>query len=374
MTMPRYLRRARVEVVHAGNLLLSVDEGLRIVFSMKKGAQSDGPSSEVKIYNLSSASGSYIINKRDVVRVQAGYGDGTMLGLVGEMEIRNVTHERAGLDRITTMTLGASDTAKTESVWSQSYEGDVLLPVIVADIVDHMGLLRGPTGILPNVPVSDFSELGKAYDVLRDLLEPWGVEPHIEDGYVKFASLAPAATPSPVPVAVPRLTSIVPVAIPTPAPTPDFTQGPSSSSDPAPTPRPAEMQERVDAPTHTVQTPLAVLDEPGGLIGSPSATEKGARAKMLLITDLQLDQLVDIRSEMLNGMFKISSIVHRGDTWSGEFVTEIEGSPFEPKTPVGSAGPSPYPYPTPVPVAVPRPASIVPVAIPTPSPLPGGRN
>ena len=46
MTMPRYLRRAKVEVFHMGNLLMSVDESLRIAFSMRKGSQSDGPSSE----------------------------------------------------------------------------------------------------------------------------------------------------------------------------------------------------------------------------------------------------------------------------------------------------------------------------------------
>ena len=352
MTMTKYLRRARVEVVHAGNLLLSVDESLRITFSIRKGSQSDGPSSEVKIYNLSRASGSLVMDKRDLVRVQAGYGDGKVLGLVGAMEIRNVTHERVGLDRITTMSLGASDTARTETVWDQSYEGEVPLPVIVMDIVESMGLMLGPTDIIPTVPVSDFSEAGKAYDALRDLLEPWGVEPYIEDSYVKFASLVPAATPTPLPVAVPTPT--------------DFTPEPSSSSDPAPTPGPAEMQERVGAPTTTVQTPLAVLDEPGGLIGSPSVTETGARAKMLLNTDLHLKQLVEIKSELLSGRYTISSITHRGDTWSGEFVTDIEGSPVEPYIEFASLAPAA----TPTPVAVPRPISIIPVAVPTP----GGRN
>ena len=347
MTMPKYLRRARVEVVHAGNLLLSVDESLRIAFSIRKGSQSDGPSSEVKIYNLSRASGSLVMDKRDLVRVQAGYGDGKVLGLVVEMEIRNVTHERVGLDRITTMSLGASDTARTEAVWDHSYEGEVLLPQIVTDIVNAMGLMLGPTDIIPTVPVSDFSEAGKAYDALRDLLEPWGVEPYIEDSYVKFASLAPTSI---IPVAVPRPTSIISVAVPTP------------------TPRTAEMQERVDAPTPTVQTPLAVLDEPGGLIGSPSVTETGARAKMLLNTDLHLKQLVEVKSELLSGRYTISSITHRGDTWSGEFVTEIEGSLVEPyieDSYVKFASPTSI-----IPVAVPRPTSIIPVAVPTP----GGRN
>ncbi len=375
MTVTKYLRRARIEVVHAGNLLLSVDESLRITFSIRKGSQSDGPSSEVKIYNLSRASGSLVMDKRDLIQVQAGYGDGKVLGLVGEMEIRNVTHERVGLDRITTMSLGASDTARTETVWDQSYEGDVPLPVIVGDIVKTMGLTLGPTDIIPKVPISDFSESGKAYDALRDLLEPWGVEPYIEDSYVKFASLAPAATPTPVPVAVavPRPTSIIPVAVPRPRPPPDFTPGPSSSSDPAPTPGPAEMQERVGAPTPTVQTPLAVLDEPGGLIGSPSVTETGARAKMLLNTDLHLKQLVEIKSELLSGRYTISSITHRGDTWSGEFVTEIEGFLVEPyieDSYVKFAPLAPAATPSPVPVAVPRPTSIIPVAVPTP----GGRN
>ncbi len=316
MTMPKYLRRARVEIVHMGNLLLSVDESLRIAFSIRKGSQSDGPSSEVKIYNLSRASESLIIDRHDLVRVQAGYGDGKMLGLVGEMEIRNVMRERVGLDRVTTMTLGASDTAKTETVWSQSYEGEVLLPQIVADLLDAMGLKLGPTAIVPNVPISDFSEVGKAYDVLRDLLEPWGIEPHIEDGYVKFAWLVPTPTPSPIPVAIP-------------------------------TPAPGATPSR--APTPIAALSVVLLDEPGGLIGSPSATEKGARAKMLLNTALLLDQPVDIRSELLSGTFVISSIVHRGDTWSGEFVTEIEGVTFEPERATQDTVSRPAAAPTPLP-------------------------
>ena len=346
MTMPRYLRRAKVEVFHMGNLLMSVDESLRIAFSVRTGAQSDGPSSEVKIYNLSRASGSPVMDKRDLVRVQAGYGDGRVLGIVGEMEIRNVIRERMGLDRITTMTLGASDTAKTESVWSQSYEGEVPLPVIVADIVDHMGLILAPMEPIPDVLVSDFSEAGKAYDVLRDLLGPWGIESYVDNGNMRFRVL-------PSPPVFPYGPVALPPSVPTP---PVFPYGPVALPPSVPTP---------PVPTPRVSTPLAVLDEGGGLIGSPSATEKGARAKMLLNTDLQLDQVVDIQSEMLNGMFQISSIVHRGDTWSGEFVTEIEGDHFEPETAVTSTGPSPLSTPVSTPT---------PVAVPIPSPLPGGLN
>ena len=50
---------------------------------------------------------------------------------------------------------------------------------------------------------------------------------------------------------------------------------------------------------------------------------------MLLNTDLLLEQPVEIRSEMLSGMFSVYAIAHRGDTWGGEFVTEIEARPLE---------------------------------------------
>lgn len=69
-----------------------------------------------------------------------------------------------------------------------------------------------------------------------------------------------------------------------------------------------------------------LLTKQTGLIGSPSVTENdGARAKMALNDSIELGQIVVISSDALDGRFKVRSVVHRGDSWGGEFVTEIKG-------------------------------------------------
>ena len=68
------------------------------------------------------------------------------------------------------------------------------------------------------------------------------------------------------------------------------------------------------------------LSHATGLIGTPSLTEdEGLRAKMALNRSIELSQLVEVSSEAVDGWFTVKTLVHRGDNWGGEFVTEIEG-------------------------------------------------
>ena len=75
----------------------------------------------------------------------------------------------------------------------------------------------------------------------------------------------------------------------------------------------------------------------------------GLRAKTALNGSIELSQLVEVRSEAVDGWFSVKTLVHRGDNWGGEFVTEIEGTKHEPAA------------------ATQQPVAIAPV------PLPGGR-
>ena len=47
---------------------------------------------------------------------------------------------------------------------------------------------------------------------------------------------------------------------------------------------------------------------------------------MALNRSIELSQLVEVSSEAVDGWFTVKTIVHRGDNWDGEFVTEIEGA------------------------------------------------
>ena len=268
----QYLRRVKVEIEDANRAVLTVEE-LRVVFDIRQERQSSPSPSTVKIYNLGQASASHISEPGQLVRVWAGYGEISDADSLFEGETRRVLHERAGLDRVTTIVLGGSDSATNGAVVNRSIEGPVDLHDVIREVVNKMGLEIGPLDAIPDEELADgYQYNGSAKTALTRLLEPRGVTPYVVSGAMHFALGGGDATGTQF-----RLTR--------------FT----------------------------------------GLIGTPSATENdGARAKMALNNGIELGQPVEIRSDALEGYYKVTSIAHRGDSWAGEFVTEIEGTKADP--------------------------------------------
>ena len=270
---PHWLRKVRLEIGAAGNLRLAVEE-LHIAFDLRRESQPDNPVSTIKVYNLSQESESQIAERGETARLLAGYGEGP-LGLVGEGQIRHIVRERSGLDRVATIHLGASDRQRQRGAFSHSYEGRVSLALIIRALVEHMGLEldRDSLSLLPTGETGvteDYAFKGKAEDALRELLWPLRLRHYEENGVIRLAQRGVAAN-----------------------------------------------------------TRLFVLSEASGMVGTPSVTENGASATMLLNTNILLDQPVRVESSVLQGIFKTSAIVHRGDNRQGEFVTELELKNFQ---------------------------------------------
>ena len=263
----QYLRQVRVEIEDADRAVLIVEE-LRVVFDLRQEQQSSGSPSTVEIYNLGKISASHIAEPSQMVRVWAGYGDIGNADSLFEGEIRRVLHERSGLDRITTMVLGGSDSALSGAVVRLSLPSRVSLRDVVREIVEEIGLAIDSLDAIPEEELADgYQYNGPAKSALTRLLEPHGVTPYEDAGTMRFAGEGEAAA--------------------------------------------GEF----------------LLSRGTGLIGSPSVTEDdGVRAKMALNNSIELGQLMEVRSDALDGWFQVKSVVHRGDSWGGEFVTEIEGA------------------------------------------------
>ena len=257
MSMRQYLRQISVEIEGADRSVLIVEE-LRT---------SSSPST-VKIWNLAKASASHIAEPEQIVRVKAGYGDIRNAEPIFDGEIRRVLHERTGVDRVTTMVLGRSDSATTGALVSISLVEPVKLRDLVRRIVDAMGLRIESVQAVPDEELEDgYSYTGSAKSALKDLLEPHKVTAYAVGDVMHFTH-------------------------------------------------------RDDEP----ERGTFFLSHATGLIGTPSLTEdEGLRAKMALNGSIELSQLVEVRSEAVDGWFKVKTLVHRGDNWGGEFVTEIEG-------------------------------------------------
>ena len=254
--MTQYLRQVKVEIESSDRTVLIVEQ-LRVVFDLRSEKQSSTSPSTVKIYNLGRASASHIAERGQVVRVTGDIGNADSLF---EGEIRRVLHERSGLDRITTVVLGGSDSALSGAAVSLSLPGRVGLREVVKRIVKVMGLQIGTLDVVPDETFEEgYYYNGSAKTALTRLLEPRGVTSYEAAGMMLFA----------------RRGAEVPVG-------------------------------------------ESLLTERTGLIGSPSVTEDdGVRAKMALNGSIELDQVVEIQSEALNRRFVVNSVVHRGDNWGG---------------------------------------------------------
>ena len=268
MSMRQYLRQISVEIEGADRSVLIVEE-LRITFDLHIDDQSSSSPSTVKIWNLAKASASHIAEPEQIVRVKAGYGDIINAKPIFDGEIRRVLHERTGVDRVTTIVLGRSDSATTGALVSISLVEPVKLRDLVRRIVDAMGLRIESDHAVPDEELEEgFFYNGSAKSALKDLLEPHKVTAYEVGGVMHFTH-------------------------------------------------------RDDEP----ERGTFFLSHATGLIGTPSLTEdEGLRAKMALNGSIELGQLVEVSSEAVDGWFRVKTIVHRGDNWDGEFATEIEGT------------------------------------------------
>ena len=268
MSMRQYLRQISVEIEDKSRSVFIVEE-LRITFDLQIDDQSSSSPSTVKIWNLAKASASHIAESGQIVRVKAGYGDIRNADPIFDGKIRRVLHERTGVDRVTTIVLGRSDSATTGALVSISLVEPVKLRDLVRRVVDAMDLRIESDNAVPDEELEEgFFYNGSAKSALKDLLEPHKVTAYQVGGVMHF--------------------------------------------------------------THRDNEPergTFFLSHATGLIGTPSLTEdEGLRAKMALNRSIELSQLVEVSSEAVDGWFRVNTIVHRGDNWGGDFVTEIEGA------------------------------------------------
>ena len=79
------------------------------------------------------------------------------------------------------------------------------------------------------------------------------------------------------------------------------------------------------AQTAQAGTGLIVLNKNTGLVDRPTETDAGARARSLLIPQVQLGSQIELDSEYLGGIWKIVGLEHKGTNWvPGDFFTDME--------------------------------------------------
>ena len=257
----RYGRRARVEIGLAGEIL-TVDN-LRITFSIRQESQPGESPSKASIYNLTREHQAAIADVGQRIRVWGGYRNNTALLTDGEI-LKPIERQRADLDSITTMRIGGFHEVLAMTNVALSYEGEVAVETIVGDFVSEMGMAVGPMPAIPSAVLEDFVYNGSARMGLTEILRPRGIEWYHSGNIINFAAVG------------------------------------------------------------TTTGVQHVIEEMTGMVGVPTPTDNGIRVKTLLNPTITRGDLIQVRSSVRSGIFKVLSLLQKGDTREGDMVTEIE--------------------------------------------------
>ena len=259
-----FIRSVRLEA--GANQELIIDK-LRIAFQIHKDVEGNPSPSTISVYNLAETTFANIRDRWTRFRLFAGYGDSP--GLVVDGQSKHAEQVPQGVNRVTVITLGGAEREKVLSNFQGSYEGEVALRTILTDIVHSMMLDVGPLDQVPRVMLRDFVWTGSARQALYKLCANFGLVWYEDDREIRFEAIR------------------------------------SEAGQPA--------------------LGAFNLHKDAGMIGSPARTEKGAKAEMVLNTDLRLGHLVNISSILLTGTYRVIKLSHIGDSWSGKFATAFEG-------------------------------------------------
>lgn len=215
------------------------------------------------IYNLSDTKETLIREKGTRIRILGGYNG--QVGSLFDGDIRKVERDTDGQNRITTITLGGNVFALTDAFANVSYQGAVSVTQIITDTIPSFGLSYANLDIIPASNRQDFSFTGRTADLFDQILEPIGVEWYEDSGFVQFSLVGQATETFPI------------------------------------------------------------LNKDSGLIGSASITDDGVKAVSLMNANIRIGGRIKIESILVNGIYKVTQLMYRGDNREGDFFTEFLG-------------------------------------------------
>jgi len=71
----------------------------------------------------------------------------------------------------------------------------------------------------------------------------------------------------------------------------------------------------------------ALISAATGMIGSPERTDKGISVSYILVPEIGPGSLIQLRSRTVTGNFRVSKIVHTGNSWGTVWESKISGVP-----------------------------------------------
>lgn len=254
-------------------------DGLRCAFKVTKSLEQTPNQCVLTVYNLSKDRRAQLQKKGTKVFLQAGY-TGTVRQIFSG-DARLVQSKQQGPDWMTEFQCGDGERAYRFARFSETYRPGTSVEQVVralaaalnidaSNAVQQVTNARGPAGL--DQFVYGYAYHGKASDALGEILRSVGLSWSIQDGKLQVLSS-----------------------------------------------------------TDVAQGQVVVISKESGMVDSPvfntPKDEEGAptlSVKTLLQPAILCGGSVEIRSESVNGQFKVLSLTHEGDTNGGPWHTSLE--------------------------------------------------
>lgn len=262
---------------------------MRFEFKVKKTLAKSPNKSEIVVTNLSEQSRAALQGKGLRVTLSAGYEGTEAIVLVGD--VRDCDSTQDGPRWVTKIQCGDGERGYRYGRVSEAFREGVGATAIVQKVAAQMGVdasgVRAVEALAGRQFVSGYSVHGRASRELDRLLRGFGLEWSVQDGRLQILT-----------------------------------------------------------PDQSTQDPIVELDFSSGLVGSPTLntptgevakidpftgrvdTSRGRptlKARSLLQPELRPGRRVTIDSITgIKGTFKITEVTHSGDSWSGEWYSDIE--------------------------------------------------
>jgi hypothetical protein len=277
-----YIRRVTIVITPQSGAQRTLS-GLRMKFKCEKTTQSNANKASVDIYNASPETRDAIEAGGTRIALYAGYEMDDPLQLVFCGDITKVKHKKKitnfirtekiqvkaeGHDIVTKIEVGDGDNRLRNSRHHKGYPPGIPLRNVLEDVAGSFKLPLGSFEGIPDVRYANGLSLqGPSRFSMDDLTSAHGLEWSVQDGSLQL------------------------------------------------TPR------RQPASGATI-----LISSDSGMVGVPERTSKGIEFASLLNPGLRPGRLVQVKSRIASGTFKLQKVCHDGDSHEGTFTTKCEAT------------------------------------------------
>lgn len=267
-------------VIIEGQKEIDITEN-KISFEVTKSINSRENIARIEIWNLANETRELITASDSLVRLFAGYADNKGLIEISQGDITNVRHNRNKTDTVSQIYIEDGNKTLRLNPVSFTFKGEVSLKNILSKLTEQSGIVFRLVGISSNASVvSGYAAMGGLDLVLDNLALVFGFSWSMQGGIILL-------------------------------------RGNEEVSD-------TEVM-LLSPETGLILNPEAVKQVSEKLVDSNEPLPPNIYAlQSLLQPHLQVNDLIAVKSQDLNGTFRINKISHTGDTRGNDWYSNIE--------------------------------------------------